>query len=190
VTASIAIDRAAGTAAVQVRRATQQDSWAIADLLVREFRLYPPGQLWLLPVVRLVIQADVQQRLSANRYACFVATNAAQVIVGTVEVGDRAPLPWRSTLRPYAYLSNLAVRSTDRHQGIAQQLIAASEALVQGWQGEDLYLHVMVNNFGARQLYLKQGYLIQSGGDELLSGWLSAWGSGARLFLHKRLGRD
>jgi ribosomal protein S18 acetylase RimI-like enzyme len=172
---------------VPIRRATPRDGWAIADLLVREFRLYPAGQAWLLPWVRLAIQADVQSRFSASRYACLVATNGAAKIVGTVEVGYRASLPWQLDQTSYPYLSNLAVRSTDRHQGIAQQLIAASEALVQSWQGEDLYLHVMADNLGARQLYLKQGYLIHQVCDER---WTTAWGKVPRLFLHKRLPRS
>jgi ribosomal protein S18 acetylase RimI-like enzyme len=169
---------------VQIRRATPRDGWAIADLLVREFRLYPAGQPWLLPWVRLVIQADLQSRFTASRYACLVAINGAQQIVGTVEVGYRAALPWQWSPVPYPYLSNLAVRSTDRHQGIAQQLIAASETLVQEWQGTDLYLHVMADNLGARQLYLKRGYLIHHAQDEW---WATVWGNAPRLFLHKRL---
>ncbi len=174
-------------APIQIRRATPRDGWAIADLLVREFRLYPAGQPWLLPWVRLAIQADVQSRFSASRYACLVALNPAQQIVGTVEVGYRAGLPWQGASVSYPYLSNLAVRSTDRHQGIAQQLIAASETLVQTWQGTDLYLHVMADNAGARQLYLKQGYLIHHVQDEW---WVTAWGGIPRLFLHKRLARS
>jgi ribosomal protein S18 acetylase RimI-like enzyme len=176
----------AGTA-FPIRRATPRDGWAIADLLVREFRLYPAGQAWLLPGVRLAIQADIQSRFTASRYACLVATNGAAKVVGTVEVGYRASLPWQLDQTPYPYLSNLAVRSPDRHQGIAQRLIAASEALVREWQGEDLYLHVMANNLGARQLYLKQGYLIHQVCDEW---WTTAWGSVPRLFLHKRLTRS
>jgi ribosomal protein S18 acetylase RimI-like enzyme len=176
-----------GGAAFPIRRATPRDGWAIADLLVREFRLYPAGQAWLLPWVRLAIQADVQSRFSASRYACLVATNGSEKIVGTVEVGYRASLPWPLDQTAYPYLSNLAVRSTDRHQGIAQQLIAASEAFVQSWQGEDLYLHVMADNLGARQLYLKQGYLIHQVCDEA---WATAWGNVPRLFLHKRLRRS
>jgi ribosomal protein S18 acetylase RimI-like enzyme len=167
-----------------IRRATPRDSWAIADLLVREFRLYPASQPWLLPWVRLAIQADVQSRFSASRYACLVALNPAEQIVGTVEVGYRAALPWQWSPVPYPYLSNLAVRLTDRHQGIAQQLLAASEILVREWQGQDLYLHVMADNSGARQLYLKQGYLIHS---VQAQWWDTVGGDSSRLFLHKRL---
>jgi ribosomal protein S18 acetylase RimI-like enzyme len=170
--------------AVQIRRAIPADGFAIADLLAREFRLYPPGHAWLLPVMRFGIQADVQQRLNVSRHACLVATNAAQRIVGAVEVGYRAALPWQFDQSPYPYLSNLAVRSTDRGQGIAQQLIAASEGWVQQWQGRDVYLHVMADNVAARQLYLKSGYLIHHGRDE----WINWLGTAQRLFLHKRLG--
>ncbi len=168
---------------VPIRRAIPADGYAIADLLVREFRLYPPGQAWLLPVMRFGIQTDVLQRLHVSRHACLVATNAAQAIVGTVEVGYRAALPWQFDQLPYPYLSNLAVRSGDRGQGIAQQLIAASEGWVQQWQGQDLYLHVMADNVAARQLYLKSGYLIHHSHDE----WPTWFGAAPRLFLHKRL---
>jgi ribosomal protein S18 acetylase RimI-like enzyme len=171
------------TMTVQIRRATPADGFAIADLLVREFRLYPPGQAWLLPVMRFGIQADVQQRVNVSRHACLVATNAAQTIVGTVEVGYRAALPWQFDQSPYPYLSNLAVRSSDRGQGIAQQLMIASEGWVQQWQGQDLYLHVMADNVAARQLYLKSGYLIHHGRDE----WTTWLRPTSRLFLHKRL---
>jgi ribosomal protein S18 acetylase RimI-like enzyme len=170
-------------AAVPIRRALPADVAAIVALLVREFRLLPVGQDWLLPLLRFGIETDVRQRLGVSRYACLVATNADQAIVGTVEVGYRAPLPWQWDQDPYAYLSNLAVRSTERRQGIAQQLIAASEALVQEWQGQDLYLHVMADNLAARQLYLQQGYAIHQVQDE----WRTWLGGVPRLFLHKRL---
>jgi ribosomal protein S18 acetylase RimI-like enzyme len=168
---------------IQIRRAEPRDVATIVQILVREFRLSPAGQDWLLPLLRFGIEADVQQRLSASRYACLVATNADQVIVGTVEVGYRAPLPWQWDQDPYPYLSNLAVRSSDRRQGIAQQLIAASETYVQGWQGRDLYLHVMADNWAARQLYLQQGYVTH----QVRDAWLTWVGGAPRLFLHKRL---
>jgi ribosomal protein S18 acetylase RimI-like enzyme len=167
---------------IQIRRAIPADGFAIADLLVREFRLYPPGQAWLLPVMRFGLQADLQQRLNLARHACLVATRG-QTIVGTVEVGYRAALPWQFDQPPYPYLSNLAVRSTDRGQGIAQRLIGTSEGWVQRWQGQDLYLDVMADNVAARQLYLKSGYLIHHVRDE----WTTWFGAAPRLFLHKRL---
>jgi ribosomal protein S18 acetylase RimI-like enzyme len=180
---TMTIATVAPPAAVQIRSATSADVAAIVALLVREFRLLPVGQDWLLPLLRLAIATDVRQRLAVSRYVCLVATNADHVIVGTVEVGYRAPLPWQWDQDPYAYLSNLAVRSTDRRQGIAQQLIAASETYVQGWQGRDLYLHVMADNWAARQLYLQQGYVIHQVRDE----WRMWAGGLPRLFLHKRL---
>lgn len=169
--------------AVVIRRARLQDLPVLADLLVREFRLYPPGQAWLIPIVRLGIQFDMQQRLTAPKYACLVAIDSARKIVGTLEVGYRAALPWQSDQRPYPYISNLAVRSTMRRQGIAQQLMRASEQLVAGWQARDLYLHVMENNFAARQLYLKSGYVIH----QMSEPWRQWMGLPPKLFLHKRL---
>jgi ribosomal protein S18 acetylase RimI-like enzyme len=168
---------------LQIRPACREDVAAISELLVREFQLYPLEQPWLTPWIRLGIQTDLQQRLKIQQYACLVAVNAAQEIVGTVEVSYRFPLPWQHDHPPYPYLSNLAVRSTQRQQGIATQLIAASEQLVQHWQGQSLYLHVMANNFAARQLYLKAGYIIHHVSDE----WMSWFGAVPRLFLHKRL---
>ncbi|NJN48907.1 MAG: GNAT family N-acetyltransferase [Alkalinema sp. RL_2_19] len=103
---------------------------------------------------------------------------AAQTIVGTVEVGYRAALPWQFDQSPYPYLSNLAVRSAQRRQGVAQQLMAAGEQRVAQWQGQDLYLHVMAQNFGARQLYLKAGYTTQQVSNE----WMTWLGAPPRLF--------
>ncbi|MBE9031656.1 GNAT family N-acetyltransferase [filamentous cyanobacterium LEGE 11480] len=170
-------------AVVEIRPATRADLGVLAVLLVQEFQLYPVGHKWLIPVVSLGIQWDMQQRLSATRYVCLVAVNATQEIVGTVEVGYRAAPPWQLDQTPYAYLSNLAVRSQMRQQGIAKQLIAASERSVQRWHGQDIYLHVIAHNYAARQLYLQAGYAIHQVSHE----WMTWLGASPRLFLHKRL---
>jgi ribosomal protein S18 acetylase RimI-like enzyme len=199
---------------IQVRPLQEQDLAVVADLLVRSFRLYPPGGEWLIPIVRVGIQEDLRLRIQSRQYQtkyqnqikqyqCLVAsvgqpTAAPPEIVGTEIVGTEIVgteivgtvevsqrLPFLWPMtRPYAYLANLAVRSEYRQQGIAQALIRASEVQVMGWNCQDLYLHVMEDNLSARQLYLKAGYYIH----QVENTWSSCLGQPQRLFLHKRLG--
>jgi ribosomal protein S18 acetylase RimI-like enzyme len=199
---------------LQIRPATLEDLPEIADLLVRSFQLYPPGGEWLIPVIRLGVQEDLRQRLlgqsrsqssGQRRYECLVATvttSETAQLVGTVEVSLRSPLVWSLNSTPYAYLANLAVRSDYRQRGIAQALLKASEVKVGDWKYRDLYLHVMEDNFFARQLYLKAGYYIHDVENSWSSylGWpqrlllpgrlLPEWLINRRLLLHKRLVRN
>ncbi len=171
------------TSNVQIRQAHRTDVPVLSELLVGAFQLYPSGCEWLRPFIRLSIQADLLQRLNVPNYHCLVAVNTAEKIVGTVEIGYRAPLPWQYNQAFYPYLSNLAVRSTHRQQGIAKRLLAATEQQVQQWQRQQIYLHVMTNNFAARQLYLKAGYVIHHACREQMT----RSGAASRLFLYKRL---
>lgn len=172
------------TSSVQIRQATRPDLPVLSELLVCEFQLYPSGCEWLMPFSRLSIQADLLQRLTIPNYRCLVAITATEAIVGSVEIGYRTPRPWPSHQAAYPYLSNLVVRSTHRQQGIAKQLLAAAEQQVQHWQRRQVYLHVMTNNFVARQLYLKAGYVTHHACHQ----WINGSGSASRLFLYKQLG--
>jgi ribosomal protein S18 acetylase RimI-like enzyme len=169
---------------IQVRSMTEADLPMVAALLVQSFHLYPPGGEGLIPVVQFGLQEDLRQRLKGKWYQCLVACwGAADQVVGTVEISQRMPWFWQMGVKPYPYLANLAVRSDYRQRGIAKALLEQAEVQVRQWHCQDLYLHVMEDNFLARQLYLKAGYYIH----QVENSWGSWLALPQRLFLHKRL---
>ncbi len=108
-----------------------------------------------------------------------------ECLVGTVEMGLRSPPTWISgELRPYPYISNLAVGTEFRRQGVAQQLLISCERTALDWGVEDIYLHVLENNHQARQLYLKRGYRLHQV-ESSICAWLLR--QPRRLFLRKNL---
>ena len=59
---------------------------------------------------------------------------------------------------PVAYISNLAVATSHRHQGIAQALLHRCERQVRDWNRSMVYLHVQSSNYSALSLYRKLGH--------------------------------
>eukprot|EP00472_Partenskyella_glossopodia_P006771 CAMPEP_0197540338 /NCGR_PEP_ID=MMETSP1318-20131121/65467_1 /TAXON_ID=552666 /ORGANISM="Partenskyella glossopodia, Strain RCC365" /LENGTH=413 /DNA_ID=CAMNT_0043099287 /DNA_START=59 /DNA_END=1297 /DNA_ORIENTATION=+ len=88
---------------------------------------------------------------------------ATKKIVGTVTVfrfpaEATMPPPFPTTFPKRLYASTLAVSKDCRRQGIAKQLMNASEKLAARWGQEYLYLHVLKPNIDAQLLYFKCGY--------------------------------
>ncbi len=162
-----------------IRLVERQDLDRLADILAISF--YDSTEFatltqWFAPLIRWSITLDLRSRLfDLNpRYACFVATSSDRVdradqSIATLEIGLRH-VPHRSTNLPsyiflpnwnsceYPYLSNLAVDPPYRRQGAAQQLILAAEQMAGRWGFEQIYLHVLENNYPALQLYYSLGY--------------------------------
>jgi ribosomal protein S18 acetylase RimI-like enzyme len=144
--------------------------------------------------MRLGIYQDLRSRLLSNspNHACLVGVqkrSARQApaqgwVVGTVEVTLRPLSPWQSYALKSPYISNLAVKTNCRRQGIAQRLLLACERTVREWGLQDLYLHVLDNNQPALQLYLKAGYQLQEA-DPLWTTYF--FKRPRRLLLHKQL---
>jgi ribosomal protein S18 acetylase RimI-like enzyme len=106
-------------------------------------------------------------------------------IVGTLEVSPRVAWPWGNASPSELYISNLAVAADCRRRGIARSLLLACEHQARVWGYQDLYLHVLENNYPARQLYARLGYNLST---TLLSWPSLQLGQSQRLLLHKRLG--
>lgn len=167
------------------RTVRQQDLLALADLLASSFHGQEGWMRWVYPLLKAGIYEDLKSRFHSrsSHYACLVAvkpTLKGQVfselsgrvaptglvlgrdtLVGTVELSLKTPSllqPWNTK---YLYLSNLAVKSDYRRQGIAQQLLQTCEKIALDWGFSDLYLHVLENNHQARRLYWKAGYRVQ-----------------------------
>ena len=176
--------------AFAIRTAQTRDLGSLAEILADSFHGRSGLMGWIFPLLRLGIYEDLRNRLRASppHYACLVAAvdqiDQSEELAGTIEVALRLPMVWQSLHPHYPYISNLAVKKLYRRQGAAMQLLTACERLVLVWGFEDLYLHVLENNYEARRLYLKAGYQLR--GVEH-SWWSLLLGHPKRLFLHKHL---
>ncbi len=188
-----------------VRPAKLEDVAEVAEILADSFHAREGVFSWAYPLLRLGIYEDIRNRLRSNsqHHVCLVAFDAAPTtvgdnsyssdhVVGTVEMSVRSHLGGTNYLylgnnylnRQYPYLSNLAVHSSYRRQGIAAQLLLSCEGIALSWGVGDLYLHVLENNHSARQLYFKLGYKLY----EVDSSW-STWllRRPRQILLHKRI---
>jgi GNAT superfamily N-acetyltransferase len=166
---------------VLIRFANVQDIPAIAQVLTQSF--YPHS--WLRPLWQWGINLDLRLRLvePSPRYACLVAVVNHQAIA-SVEICTRsiAIRPWHHLTYPYVF--NLAVHPQWRRQGIAKQLLAATEPIARQWGFSQMFIHVLAKNHSALQLYFQFNY-------ELFrqdSSWLGRLCfSSNRLLLYKNL---
>jgi len=140
---------------VLIRFANVQDIPAIAQVLTQSF--YP--QSWLRPLWQWGINLDLRLRLvePSPRYACLVAEINQQAIA-SVEICTRsiAIRPWHYLTYPYVF--NLAVLPQWRRQGIAKQLLAATEPIARQWGFSHMFIHVLAKNHSACQLYFQANY--------------------------------
>lgn len=184
---------AAGASQFTVRTAQVRDLTSLAEILADSFHTRTGIMRWAYPVLRLGIYEDLRNRLrsSSPHYVCLVAVattstiaDSREVLAGTVEIALRSPSSWQPHSSQYPYISNLAVSTSCRRRGVAKQLLLACERTAVEWGFQDLYLHVLENNYQARQLYLKTGYQLQQV-EPSYGAWLLKHPK--RLFLRKPL---
>jgi GNAT superfamily N-acetyltransferase len=149
----------------EVRAATSVDLQGISQIIADSFHSPNGFWGWAFPLLRLGIYEDLKHRLTSStpHHLCLVAVDASPTInnlAGTVELGLRFSDSWGQTAKSLPYLSNLAVHPDYRRQGAASDLLAGCEKLTQEWGFQDIYLHVLENNYQARQLYFKHGYRV------------------------------
>ncbi len=149
----------------QIRAATPADLNEVAQIITESFHSQKGIWGWAFPILRLGIHEDLRHRLAlpAPHHICLVAadtTKGAENLVGTVELGVRFSNSWTQVGRSFPYLSNLAVRPQYRRHGVASGLLQNCEKVCKEWGFQDLYLHVLENNYQARQLYFKLGYRV------------------------------
>lgn len=162
---------------IELRRAQLGDLPALTDLLTNSFYGSNHQPFWLQAILRFSIQADLRQRIqhSPKNHACWVAihrpnapeSQSPSQLVGTIELSLRSPLTlgwplnietWLAPNRTFPYISNLAVASRFRRQGIAQKLLQRCEQTAITWKQPELYLHVLETNQAARNLYNLAGF--------------------------------
>jgi ribosomal protein S18 acetylase RimI-like enzyme len=178
----------------------------LAEILTRSF--HPPEGLtaWFYPLLKLGISEDLRNRIRFRTLheVCLVASKTVadgkrEQIVGTVELamrshgapfafavplGKRASSFWSSFDLQHPYISNLAVSSSHRRQGIARKLLLKCEQIALQWGFKELSLHVLENNTEAKRLYFAEGYRVHRIESSLNS---CIWKSPRRLFLNKQI---
>lgn len=178
----------------QIRAAQTDDVAGLTEILADSFHAQDGILGWAYPFLKLGIYEDLRNRLRSTvpNHICLVAVkyNNQTVahaknseLMAIVELSPRYTLLNRDRAR-YLYISNLAVRGTYRRRGIAYQLLLKCEHIASNWGFQDLYLHVLENNYQARQLYHKLGYQLE----QVDFSWSALFLRRPRqILLHKRL---
>ena len=177
----------------QIRPASPADLSAVAQIIAESF--HSQKGLWglLFPLLRLGIYEDLRHRFasSAPHHVCLVAIDTTKEesnnLVGSVELGVRFSDSWAQSGQSFPYLSNLAVNPKYRRRGVASSLLLSCERVSLAWGFQDIYLHVLENNYQARQLYFKQGYRVH----KVEFSWNAFILRGSQqIFLHKHLSKN
>ncbi len=150
---------------LQIRVATPDDFLDIAQIVAESFHSREGLWGWAFPLLRVGIYEDIRHRLKfpIPHHICLVAVDATsedQKIMGTIEMGVRVSDAWAIVNPGFPYLSNLAVHPSYRRLGVGSSLLIRCEQISQEWGFQDLYLHVLENNYHARQLYFKLAYRV------------------------------
>lgn len=184
---------------LQIRAVRPGDLTGVTEILADSFHSHDGILGWAYPLLRLGIYEDLRNRLRSTtaHHICLVAVKRAikvttegspdstgDQLAGTVEMAVRSTELWARERSRYLYVSNLAVYPNHRRQGVAKQLLLSCESVAISWGFREIYLHVMENNYQARQLYFKLGYRLH----KVDSSWSALLLRRPRqLFLHKHL---
>jgi ribosomal protein S18 acetylase RimI-like enzyme len=174
---------------LQVRIATPDDLMSIAQIVAESFHSQEGLWGWAFPLFRVGIYEDLRHRLNypRSRHLCLVAVDVATEdykIMGTIEIGVRLSDIWTDINQSFPYLSNLAIHPSYRRLGVASSLLFRCEQISQEWGFQDLYLHVLEDNYQARQLYFKLAYQVY----KVESPWNALFLNRSRqILLHKRI---
>lgn len=167
---------------------------------------FHPSQSWMCwtyPLLKLGIYEDIRSRLNRGspHYLCLGAIALSESLANGSKTPRAFPLAppqeklvgtIEMTLRPlgiarerqFPYISNLAVCTSYRRQGIARQLLLGCEPTARQWGCSDIYLHVLENNERAKHLYRSSGYRLHKV-ESSLGVWV--FNRPRRLLLHKSL---
>ena len=167
-----------------IRPVESTDLKNLCEVLAKCF--HPPQGLmaWAHPLLKLGIYEDLRSRLRSpdSHYLCLVALVSMDVS-GTVEMTLRSPSSTMGSVK-HPYIANLAVGENYRRKGIARKLLQQCERKALTWGFTEIYLHVLDNNYQARQLYHNCGYRLYQVESSYL---VDLWGGPKRLLLHKMI---
>lgn len=175
-----------------IRTAQTQDIHSLAEILTHSFYSCQGFLWWMYPLLKLGIYEDLRSRLNSRspNYICLVAAiptaDKIDRVVGTVEISLRSPSFWSTYDGQYPYISNLAVSNSYRRQGAARKLLLKCEQIALNWGFKEIALHVLENNYQARQLYSSTGYELHRIESSLSNCF---WMSPRRLLLNKQMSK-
>jgi ribosomal protein S18 acetylase RimI-like enzyme len=154
-----------------IRPAQSSDLRALVDILFTSFEPRSGLMRCFSSILRLGLYEDLRQSLrsvESNQCVYLVATISPSpellhqaTIVGAVEITFSRTLLFGLSDSYHPYLSNFAVRLDYRRQGIGRRLLQACEETVRERGFNELYLHVLRDNYPARQLYHGAGYCLK-----------------------------
>jgi ribosomal protein S18 acetylase RimI-like enzyme len=150
-----------------IRNAHPKDIQELAEILTQSFYSFRGLLSWLYPLLKLGVYEDLRTRINSynSHYSCLVAISTTvdreSEVAGTVEIAVRSSCFWSANAEQYPYISNLAVKTTNRRQGIARQLLRKCEQIALNWGFSEICLHVLEDNHQAKQLYFTSGYRIK-----------------------------
>jgi ribosomal protein S18 acetylase RimI-like enzyme len=196
-----------------IRHANSKDVGHVSDILTESFYRSANRQVnslqryftdWAYPLLRYGIMLDISSRFSEKTpcYVCLVATHPANKFhaIASLEICMRyvPTKTYRETYREfwlwsdrlwsdrqqYPYIFNLAVHPQWRRRGAAKQLLLAAEQTIKQWGFSRSYMHVLENNYPARNLYDRSGYQLHS-----QEGNVNYWllGQPRKLLLQKKI---
>ena len=163
-----------------IRDVNSEDIYSIAEILADSFHSRTGIMQWVYPVLRLGIYEDLRTRFrskSPNQIGLVAViptlrdATGNEFVAGTIEMGVRSSFGRRNPQS--LYISNLAVSKTFRRQGVADKLLQACDLKALQWGFKELDLHVLDNNYPARQLYQKNGYKLQENEYDWMSQFLN-----------------
>ncbi len=178
---------------IDVRAVKEEEIYCVADIITHSFNFDRGWRGLFTPLFKLGIAEDLRHRLrSRSTYndsqyrhqICAIALYDDREIVGTVEVSARNGSD-KSQPPRYVYVSNLAVSSDFRRQGIARKLLINCERIARSWGYTELHLHVMADNDSGLNLYEQLDYEVVS--TEFLWSWFPFWYRPERMFMRKRV---
>ncbi|MEM7554046.1 MAG: GNAT family N-acetyltransferase [Cyanobacteria bacterium P01_A01_bin.84] len=188
---TVATDR--NTSSFQIRAASPADLTIVAQMIADSF--HSQNGFWgiFFPLLRLGIYEDLRHRFASRvpNHICLVVIDTkaetTQNLVGSVELSLRFSDSWMFPRKSFPYLSNLAVHPQYRRKGVASSLLTSCEKIALTWGFNDIYLHVLQNNYKARQLYFKSGYHVRN----VEFNWNTfLLRRSQQIFLHKHLSRN
>lgn len=104
------------------------------------------------------IASRMAARFGRSRKECNYIFGA--IVVDTLAQYIPKQLMSKGSRVTKAYISNLAVSTAARRQGIGEAVLRQAESLACEWKCDEIYLHCDPMNAAAYRLYLKAGYVV------------------------------